>query len=60
MMDFIEQDPIDDESDIPTFVSNDDLLNRYLSDLKDISSIAIYKTDGTCIQRKDRSTIKHS
>lgn len=60
MMDFIEQNPIEDENDIPSFVSNDDLLNRYLSDLKDISSVAIYKTKRTCIQRKDRSVIKHS
>ena len=54
MMDFVEVEPIEDESDIPTFISIDDLLNRYLLDIKDASAVAIYKTDGSCISKKDR------
>lgn len=55
MMDFVEIEPIMDEDDIPEFISNDDLLDRYLSELNDISAVAIYKTDGTCLQKKERT-----
>lgn len=55
MMDFAEIEPIEDESDIPNFISIDDLLNRYLLDVKDASAVAIYKTDGSCISKKDRN-----
>ena len=54
MIDFVEVVPIEDESDIPTFISIDDLLNRYLLDVKDAGAVAIYKTDGSCISKKDR------
>ena len=54
MIGFSSTDPIEDESDIPKFISNDDLLDRYLKDLPNITSVAIYKTDGTCIQIKKR------
>lgn len=55
MMDFVEVEPIEDESDIPDFISIDDLLGRYLSDVQTASAVAIYKTDGTCISKKDRN-----
>lgn len=58
MLDFVEIEPIEDESDIPTFISIDDLLNRYLLDVKDTITVAIYKTDGTCIQKKERKNRK--
>ena len=58
MMDFVEVEPIEDESDIPDFISIDDLLNRYLLDVKDAIAVAIYKTDGTCVQKKERQSIK--
>lgn len=54
MMDFAIVEPIEDESDIPQFISIDDLLNRYLIDIIDASAVAIYKTDGTCITKKYR------
>ena len=57
MMDFVEKEPIEDENDIPDFISIDDLLNRYLFDVKDAIAVAIYKTDGTCIQKKERENI---
>ena len=57
MMDFVEVEPIEDESDIPDFISIDDLLSRYLSDVKDACAVAIYKTDGTCISKKDRKKL---
>ncbi len=60
MMDFAEIEPIEDERDIPPFISIDNLLNRYLSEVKDIIAVAIYKTDGTCIQIKERNVIKHN
>lgn len=57
MINFSITDPIEDESDIPEFVSNDDLLDRYLKRLPNITAVAIYKTDGTCIQTKERNNI---
>lgn len=57
MMDFVEVEPIEDESDIPKFISIDDTLNRYLSSIKDACAVAIYKTDGTCISKKERKNI---
>lgn len=60
MMDFVEIEPIEDENNIPNFISTDDLLNRYLSEVKDAIVVAIYKTDGTCIQKKERNIIKYN
>ena len=54
MMDFIEVNPIEDEGEIPSYTSIDDILNRYLNDLSGIIKVAIYKTDGTCIAFKNR------
>lgn len=58
MIGFAECDPIMDESDIPSLISIEDLLNRYLNDLPDITAVALYKTDGTCLQKKTRALIK--
>ncbi|MGM9878492.1 MAG: hypothetical protein ACI31R_00455 [Bacilli bacterium] len=58
MINFCDEYPIMDEEDIPKFVSNDNLLSRYLQSLNDISGVAIYKTDGTCIAKKERKIKK--
>lgn len=57
MIGFAESDPIIDEEDIPKFISIDDLLDRYLSDIKDTNKVAIYKIDGTCISKKSRNNL---
>ncbi len=54
MIGFAENDPIIDEDDIPKFISIDDLLERYLNDLPNITAVALYKTDGTCIEKRSR------
>ncbi len=54
MIGFAEVNPIINEEDIPTFTSIDDLLDKYLKDVNDASSVAIYKTDGTCVKKKTR------
>jgi len=58
MIEFCNEHPIMDENDIPVFISNEDLLSRYLNSLEDISSVAIYKTDGTCIDKKEKERKK--
>lgn len=60
MIGFAECDPIIDEDDIPLFVSIDDILERCLNLYNDINEVAIYKTDGTCIQKKDRNIAKYN
>lgn len=60
MINFCEEYPIMDEEDIPKFKSNEDLLSRYLNNLDDISGVAIYKTDGTCIESKVKRNYKNS
>ena len=57
MMDFAESAPIDIESNIPKFVSTEDLLYRYLEDLNEITGVALYKTDGTLIMEKMQKNI---
>lgn len=52
MMDFAEIEPIEKDTEIPKFISVDDLLDRYLTNLKNISGVGIYKTDGTLISKK--------
>ena len=44
--------PIMDYDDIPEFISNDDILSRILKESPSIVAVAIYKTDGTCIEKK--------
>lgn len=51
-------DPIMDESDIPKFISIEDLLNRYLNNLPNITAVALYKTEGTCLKKKVRNITK--
>lgn len=58
MIEFCNEYPIMDEEDIPKFKSNDDLLDRYLQDFDNISAVAIYSTDGTCVAKKDREIKK--
>lgn len=55
MIGFAECDPIIDEDDIPPFISIDDILERCLNLYNNITAVAIYKTDGTCIQKKERT-----
>lgn len=58
MIGFAESNPIIDEEDIPKFISNEDLLNRCLKYDKKAISAAIYKTDGTLIDKIDNKKIK--
>lgn len=58
MTDFALVEPIEDESNIPKFISIDDLLNRYLNEIKDIEAVALYKVDGTLVAMKDREKLK--
>ena len=53
MIDFSDTYPIDND-DIPNFISIDNLLDRYLNDLQEISGVAIYKTNGELIKMKKR------
>ena len=39
MMDFVKIEPIENENDIPKFVSIDDLLERYLTVIKDATRV---------------------
>ena len=57
MMNFTEIEPIEDN--IPPFTSVNDILDRFLNRLDNISAVAIYKTDGTCIAQKERNKFKH-
>ena len=51
---FINDFYSDENSYSNEFVSLDDLLKNYLNDLPEINSVAIYKTDGTLVRRKNR------
>ncbi|MBE6153649.1 MAG: hypothetical protein E7166_05445 [Firmicutes bacterium] len=52
MIGFAECSPIIDVDDIPEFISIDDMLGRCLNDVESAIAVAIYKTDGTCIEKK--------
>ena len=41
-------------TEIPEFISNENLLDRYLTDKPDLVGVAIYNIDGTIIQKKKR------
>lgn len=56
MENFAEYDP-HDEDDIPEFISIDDLLERYLR-VKDVVAVALYKVDGTCVEKKSKHNKK--
>ena len=60
MIGFAECNPIIDDDDIPKFISIDDMLKRYLNDVEDAIAVAIYKTDGTCIEKKERKNQKYN
>lgn len=47
-------EPIEDDTDIPKFISIADLLERYLKDLPNVVEVAIYITYGTSIESKRR------
>lgn len=53
MIGFAENNPILDEENIPRFISAKDLLNRCLNYDKEAVSAAIYKTDGTLVDKID-------
>ena len=54
MIEFAECNPIIDEDDISPFVSIEAILDRCVDSMEDISAVDIYKTDGTCVEKKDR------
>ena len=58
MIGFAENAPILDDDDIPDFVSTEDLLNRYLNNIEDISGVALYNIDGDCIDKVYREKNK--
>ena len=51
MIGFSDSNPIIDEEDVPKFISTKDLLSRSLNYDKEAISAAIYKTDGTLIDK---------
>lgn len=54
MFEFCDRYPIDNEADVPAFISVDDILDRSLNMWPDTEAVAIYKTDGTCVLKKKR------
>ena len=56
MIGLVDCDPIDDEDDIPPFISLDDMLDRCLKLSTDATAVALYTTTGKCIARKDRQS----
>ncbi len=54
MIGFADCDPIIDDEDIPKFISIDDLLNRYLNEMKNITGVGIYSVKGNCLARKEK------
>lgn len=59
MIGFADSNPLMDD-DIPEFISVDDLLDRYLEEMGNVTIVALYKTDGTCIQKKQKLNRKGS
>lgn len=53
---FAYSEPILDESDIPEFISVEDLLTRFLEIRKDAIAVALYKMDGTCISMYEKKS----
>ena len=56
MIGFSLCDPILSDDDIPSFISNEDLLYRCLESVKNASSCAIFNIDGTLIQKLDKTS----
>ncbi len=59
MIGFAKCDPIIDDDDIPKFISTEDLLNRYLEEVKDVLGVAIYDVNGECIDKIYKQDMKH-
>lgn len=58
MIGFAENNPIIDLEDVPKFISTGDLLSRCLNYDKTAISAAIYKTDGSLVDKIDSETKK--
>lgn len=58
MIGFAESNPIIDKEDIPKFISNQDLLCRCLKYDNKAVSAAIYKTNGTLIEKIEAKKTK--
>lgn len=54
MYDFVEVEPIDNDDDIPKFISTDDILERWIKKDKKVTKVAIYSIDGKLIQEKNK------
>ena len=55
MCELNECDPIIDESAIPAFISVDDMLSRILLSTKNVTSIALYTTDGVLVGKSEKT-----
>lgn len=58
MIGLSEYNPILDETDIPSFISIENLLAKSLTKTKNAEKIALYKTDGTYIASLDNKPVK--
>ena len=58
MIGFTESDPIMDYDEIPKFISTNDLLNRYLNEVHDVTGVGIYNINGDCIDKVYRQEVK--
>lgn len=52
MYDFVEVEPIEDDEDIPKFISIDDILDRWIKRDEKLIKVAIYSVEGKLIQEK--------
>ena len=60
MIGFVDCDPIIDNNDIPKFISTADLLNRYLKEMNEVDSVAIYNVNGECVDKVNRKYKKRA
>ena len=60
MVNFCDTYPLLSEDEIPKFISTTDLLDRYLNKLSNINSVALYKTNGELVERRDRNAKKNT
>lgn len=60
MIGFVDYDPIIDNNDIPKFISTADLLNRYLKEMNEVDSVAIYNVNGECVDKVNRKYKKRA
>lgn len=60
MIGFADCNPINDEDDISSFISVDDILNRSLNLYDDVIRVSIYKTDGLLVATKERKNLNRS